>query len=278
MLTEGVTPLHLKVCATPYLSSVIVEKKMKSITVSTDADLTSLDRLDILNIIYQKNPSPELKEWVLYGNQYVHCGASHISRTAWWCSADKVGEVDIYVAPAPTPEIAFLNREIAAVYELLYPKQTHLDPRDCYETDAIAELKNTIKTNKQSILEAKMHEFKTRKWELEMTPLRAWIDSRRAMGCTEVVLWPADLSTLMVEHGVVTHFNTKKKTVWFEPGNVRSPHPVCLSLKDPAPVVLNTSSMPRVVWDLEMRRDMLVAGTVKEPERVIRHLESLVIR
>ena len=252
---------------------------MKSMTVSAGANLTSLDRLDILNIIYQKNPSPELKEWVLYGNQYVHCGTSHISRTPWVrCSADKVGEVDIYVAPAPTPEIAFLNREIAAVYELLYPPQTHLDPRDCYETDAIAELKNTIKTNKQSLLEAKMHEFKTRKWELEIVHLRAWLDARRAEGSTEVVLWPDDLSTLMVEHGVEMCYNAKKKTVWFEPGNVRSPHPVCLSLKDPAPVVLNTSSMPRVVWDLEMRRDMLVAGTVEEPERVIRHLESLVIR
>lgn len=256
---------------------------MKSITVSASANLTPLDRLDILNIIYQQNPSPSLKEWVLYGNEYVHCGTSHISRTAWWhpddgVFYDGVGEVNIYVPPEPTPEIAFLNREIAAVYELLYPPQTHLDPRDCYESDAIAELKNTIKTNKQSILKLQLHEFKTRKWELEIVPLRAWLDAKRAAGSTDVVLWPDDLSTLMVEHGVEMRYDTKKKTVWFEPGNVRSPHPVCLSLKDPAPVVLNTSTMPRVVWDLDMRRDMLVAGTVKEPERVIRHLESLVIR
>lgn len=256
---------------------------MKSITVSAGANLTPLDRLDILNIMYQQSPSPELKEWVLYGNQYVHCGASHISRTAWWhpddgVFYDGVGEVNIYVAPAPTPEIIRLNSEISDAYKLLYPRKTHLHIEDHDQPLSIAALKRAITNSTQRLIKDLLTNLKTRKWELEIAPLRAWLDARRAEGSTDVVLWPADLSTLMVEHGVEMCYNTKKKTVWFEPGNVRSPHPVCLSLKDPAPVVLNTSSMPRVVWDLEMRRDMLVAGTVKEPERVIRHLESLVIR
>ena len=256
---------------------------MKSITVSAGANLTPLDRLDILNIMYQQSPSPELKEWVLYGNQYVHCGTSHISRTAWWhpddgVFYDGVGEVNIYVPPEITPEIIHLNSEISDAYKLLYPRKTHLHIEDHDQHLSIAALKRDITNNTQRLIKDLLTNLKTRKWELEIVPLRAWLDARRAEGSTDVVLWPDDLSTLMVEHGVVTHFNAKKKKVWFEPGNVRSPHPVCLSLKDPAPVVLNTSSMPRVVWDLEMRRDMLVAGTVKEPERVIRHLESLVIR
>ncbi len=256
---------------------------MKSITVSAGTNLTPLDRLDILNIMYQQSPSPELKEWVLYGNQYVHCGTSHISRTAWWhpddgVFYDGVGEVNIYVPPEPTPEITLLNGEIADVYKLIHPRKTHLYIDDLNQSPTIETLRNDIANSRQRLIKEMLTNLKTKKWELEIVPLRAWLDARRAAGSTEVVLWPDDLSTLMVGYGVEMRYNTKKKTVWFEPGNVRSPHPVCLSLKDPAPVVLNTSTMPRVVWDLEMRRDMLVAGTVKEPERVIRHLESLVIR
>lgn len=257
---------------------------MKSITVSASANLTPLDRLDILNIIYQQNPSPELQLWVLYGNEYVHGGTSHLNRTAWWhpddgVFYDGVGEVNIYVPPEPTPEIIRLNSEISDAYKLLYPRKTHLHIEDHDQPLSIAALKRAITNSTQRLIKDLLTNLKTRKWELEIAPLRAWLDARRAAGSTEVVLWPDDLSTLMVGYGVEMRYNTKKKTVWFQvSGNVRSPHPVCLSLKDPAPVVLNTSTMPRVVWDLDMRRDMLIAGTVREPERVIGHLESLVIR